>query len=291
MTTSRATALVTDSTVSLPPDLARELGICVVPMHVTMGGQSYQDGIDITAGELYRLLRGGAELPRTSTPDPGSFVAAFEEASATAQGIICAVVSRRYSAVLDAANTAADVFRKEHPEVDLRIIDSGTAAGAQAALMVATARRIKAETNIDEAEAVISALKVRSYMLATLDTLHYVAKGGHVPRVAAWAGDLFQVKPILEMAPGGEIHRPERPRTRRRAIERLLHLAHEKIGNAPVLMNVIHADALEEAEALKNRVAAEFQYSEILLTESSPVIGAHTGPGLLGLAFCIAQDG
>jgi DegV family protein with EDD domain len=180
------------------------------------------------------------------------------------------------------------VFREQRPEIDLRIVDSGTAAGAQAALMVATARRIEANTSTDEAEALVNALKDRSYMLAALDTLHYVGKGGHVPRVAAWAGDLLRVKPILEMAPGGEINRPERPRTRRRAIERLVHLAHEKIGDAPALMNVIHADALDEAERLKGRVAAEFQCEEILVTEFSPVIGAHTGPGLLGLAFCIA---
>jgi DegV family protein with EDD domain len=291
MTVSRTTALITDSTVSLPPGLAEELGISVVPMHVTMGGQSYRDGIDITAGELYRLLRAGAELPRTSTPDPGSFVAAFEEAAANAQSIVCVVISRRYSTVLDAANTAADAFREQRPEIDLRLVDSGTAAGAQAALMVATARRIEANTSADEVEALINALKDRSYMLATLDTLQYVGKGGHVPRVAAWAGDLLRVKPILEMAPGGEINRPERPRTRRRAIERLVHLAQQKIGDASALMNVIHADALEEAENLKARVTAEFQCEEIFLTEFSPVIGAHTGPGVLGLAFCIASSG
>ena len=86
MTTPRATAIVTDSTVSLPPDFAEELGIHVAPMHVTMEGQSYRDGVDITAGELYRRLRAGAPQPRTSAPGPASFVAAFEAAAATAQG-------------------------------------------------------------------------------------------------------------------------------------------------------------------------------------------------------------
>ncbi len=287
MTTPRATAIVTDSTVSLPPDFAEELGIHVAPMHVTMEGQSYRDGVDITAGELYRRLRAGAPQPRTSAPGPASFVAAFEAAAATARGIVCVVVARRYSAALDAANTAAEVFLQRRPEIDLRILDSGTAAGAQAVLLVAAARRADHDADVGQVEALVATLRERSYMLAALDTLHYVGKGGHVPRAATWLGDLLQVKPILEMAPGGEVRRLERPRTRRRALERLAILAHDKVGDNPVLMNVIHADALEEAEALRELVGREFRCEDVLLTEFSPVIGAHTGPGLLGLAFCI----
>lgn len=288
MTTARHTAIVTDSTVSLPPDLAASLGIVIVPLGVDVGDRTYHDGVDITPGELYRMLRQGAPQPTTSSPSPGDFLAAYRQAAQTAQGILCLTLTSRLSSAYDSARTARDLFSEESPQATtaIRVLDSGTAAGGLAALVVATARTVPPSASLDEVEATALRLKDSAYMLALLDTLQYVARGGHVPRVAAWAGDLLRVKPILEMAPGGDIHMLERPRTRHRALDRMLALARHRAGDTPVLANIIHADALAEAQALQERVSREMNCADIILTEFSPVIGSHTGPGLVGLAFC-----
>jgi DegV family protein with EDD domain len=120
--------------------------------------------------------------------------------------------------------------------------------------------------------------------LAFLETLHYAWKGGRVPKIAAWAGSLLQVKPLLELS-HGEVSLRGRPRTRQKAIDRLLQLVAEDAKGAPLRINVLHAQAPEDALALQQRVERELHCTEVIVSEFAAVVGAHTGPGLLGLAY------
>ncbi|MFH1560020.1 MAG: DegV family protein [Chloroflexota bacterium] len=114
--------------------------------------------------------------------------------------------------------------------------------------------------------------------------LHYLARGGRIPRIAAWAGSALRLKPMMELSQG-EIRLLGRPRTRQRAIEHLLTIVHERAGDDPIRANVMHAMALDDALTLKERLLTEFNCVETLVSEFTPVMGAHTGPGLLGIAF------
>jgi len=122
--------------------------------------------------------------------------------------------------------------------------------------------------------------------LAMLDTLYYLARLGRIARAAAWAGSVLDMKPVLEHSPAvGETMPVARPRTKRRAIERMLRIMAERAGNSTVHVMVHHADELEEARKLADEIKSRFNCAELYITEFTPVMGVHTGPGLLAIGF------
>ena len=123
------------------------------------------------------------------------------------------------------------------------------------------------------------------HFFAALDTLEYLAKGGHVPKVAAWLGSKVGLRPILT-APNGDVKRISQARSRRGAVEKVMKLMEERNpAGSPIQALVMHADVLEEAQALSDWIRARFQCRELLITQFTPVMGAHAGPGVLGVAF------
>jgi DegV family protein with EDD domain len=181
---------------------------------------------------------------------------------------------------------AIDLANKAIPLTDIKVLDSQTATGAEGFVAIAAAR---AATNGDSIDQVIlAAEKIRSrvHMVAMLDTMYYLAKGGRIPKAAAWAGSLLRVKPILQIKPDdGEVSLLDKPRTRRKGIERLMEILRKRVGDEQLHINIQHANSLDEAEKLRERVVLEFDWSEVYVTDFTPVMGTHTGPGLIGLSF------
>ena len=145
-------------------------------------------------------------------------------------------------------------------------------------------RTAQRDASLEEVVATVRAVVARVSLLAILDTLYYVWKGGRIPGLAYAATSLIGIKPLLEMR-RGEVRNVARPRTRRKAEERLLELMRQQVPTGPLHATVMHADAPEDAESLKRRLELQFEVAELFVSEFSPVIGAHTGPGLLAAAF------
>ena len=277
-------AVVADSTASLPAEFTSRYAISVVPVELVFQGRTYRDGVDLEPGEFYRLLEQAETLPTTSAPSPADFLAAFRSASERASSILCITPSQRLSATYSAACTAANLFQQDEPQVPLRIVDSKAAAGAEGLVVLAAARCAAAGGDLHRVCAAAQLVQERVRLVAFLETLHYAWKGGRVPKVAAWASSLLQVTPLMELRHGEVIFRG-RPRTRQKATERLLQLVRDDMGDVPVRVNVLHAQAPEEAAALRERVRQGLHGVEAFVSEFTPVMGAHTGPGLLGLAY------
>ncbi len=283
-----APLIVTDSNASLPSELVRDLPLLIVPMEVHAGGHTYRDGVDLTAQDLYAMLRAG-EFATTSPPLPSAYLEAFREASKTAEGpgpareIVCLTPSAKLSAAHKAAILGADAARVEGLDLDVRIIDTHTAGSAQGLVALAAARAAAGGSKADAIEAVHRRVADVG-MYGYLDSLRYLWRGGRVPRIAMWLGALLDVKPILSLT-DGNIGLVQRPRTRRRAMDRLVGLAAAHLGGASGRIAVMHADAPERAEELAERLRAELEPVELFVTEFTPVIGAHVGPGLVGCAL------
>ncbi|MBI4298679.1 MAG: DegV family protein [Chloroflexi bacterium] len=278
------TAIVSDSALSLPRDVAGEYGLYIVPMKLTFQGRTYLDGYDLEPSEFYRLLRTSDSLPVTSAPDPGSFLEVFSRASDNAEGILCLTVASRLSASYQSAKVALEMAKESLPNTPITLLDSGSAAGGQALIALESAgaalRGHDLEHVTQAAQRVIQKVRV----IAFLDTLFYLWKGGRVPKVALWATSIIKMKPIMELFQG-EVHLIERPRTRSHAVGRLIDIMHKHVGKADLHVAVMHADDIVGAEELKENIASDFHYKELIISEFTPVMGAHTGPGLLGLAF------
>ncbi len=273
-------AIVTDSSASLPRELVERYGIHIVPILLIHKGRTYRDGVDITPQELYRRLREDRHLPTTSAPSVGDFLRVYARLSQEAEGIVSIHLSPKLSAVYTAALTASRMVEG----VPIRVVDCRTAAMGQGFVVLEAARAADEGCNLAEVLHRIEHISSRINILATLDTLEYLHRSGRVPAAAALLGSLLKIKPIFYLE-DGHADVLEKPRTRAKAVQRMLEIMETRVGSNPVHVAVMHADALEEAKRLRGEVASRFNCVELFITEFTPVMGAHTGPGLLGLAF------
>ncbi|MFZ0667882.1 MAG: DegV family protein [Acidimicrobiales bacterium] len=280
--------VVTDSAASLPAGAVGDLGIVVVPMTLVLGGLVYADG-DLSPEEL--VLRSETEHVSTSAPSPGDFLKAIARSTEQAENggqVLVLTVSSSMSATYEAALTAASYV----DDVDVSVIDTATAAGAQGLVVMAAAQM--AATGAPLAEVASRAQRVADdvRLMATLRNLDHLARSGRVPQAAAWAGRTVGVQVMFEFS-GGKA-RPRRPaRTERGALGRMVEAMvrsrpgrKEGSGARAVLRGaVLEAQAKESAATLHGLVNTAVPEADIFEAPFSSVMVAHTGPDLVGLAW------
>jgi DegV family protein with EDD domain len=270
-------AIVADSAANLPEDMARELGIEVVPMYLKFGDEVYRDGRDLTPTDFYeRLVRDGVTAT-TSTPSPGDYLEAFERTGR--REIVCVTVASSMSSSNQQAHLAAERF-----EGDVEVVDSTSAAMAEGFVAVEAARAAARGASCSEIVEMATEVARRARLYATVDTFEYLRKSGRVTKLQAYAATVLDIKPVFAFR-DGEAVPVSRSRTKRKALARIVEVAVAEMAGRPVHMAALHAAALAEAEELAQKVTARVNVVETIVTEVTPVIGAHTGPGLVGLAF------
>jgi DegV family protein with EDD domain len=278
-------AIVTDSSACIPTELADKYGIELVPLNVIFEDKIYQDGVDISPADFYTLLRAVEELPSTAHSSPGTHLEVYRKASRRASSILCITLSAEFSGQFNSARVAMEMAREALPGVAIEVLDCGTAAAAQGFVVLAAARAAASGKSLEEVVAVAKNVAERVTLLAMVDTLQYLVRGGHVPKVAAIASSLFKIKPLFTLN-DGDAHPVARARTTPGAIKRILKIMERKVVKGkPLHVALMHADALDNALRLKEEVASRFDCAELFITEFTPVMGAHIGPGLIGVAF------
>ena len=280
---SRA-SLVVDSAATLPSDALASPQVHVAPMSLTLAGRTYLDGVDISPSEFYRTLRAAPSPPTTSAPSPATFLDAYRRAARESSSILCLTVASRVSASFDSATVAAGQAADVLPGVEVRVLDSESAAGGQGLVALEALRLACADATLDDVAKAARRAIDRVRLLAFPDTLYYLWKSGRVPGIAHLGSALLGVKPVFELYRGA-VSTLARPRTRRRAMRRLVELMREHAGEAPISVCVMHADAEDAALELRGEVEAAFECERIFVAQFTPVMGAHIGPGLLGVAF------
>lgn len=284
--TNPTVTIVVDSTASLQDDHILGLPIEIVPVQVTVGGRSYLDGVDLDPNEFYRQIRDESVPAQTAAPSPASFQAAFERAFELGRDVLCITTTAKMSATNSIAVTSLEEMLESHPERRGIVLDSATAGGAQALVALAAARLAVEGGTLDEVERCASSVVERVYFLGILESLKRLQRSGRAPRVAQWATSLLNIKPVLGIWPGeGEVRMLARPRTKARAVERMLGIMAEETQGKPVRVVVMHAAVPDEAAEIQRAIVERFQCVETILATFTPVIGAHTGPGLVGVAF------
>ncbi len=280
-------AVVTDSAACVPADLARKYDVHIVPFELVWNGQSYRDGIDITPTEVYRRLRArqeGNSWPTTSQPALGAFATLYAELSRHADGIVSIHVPEELSGTLHTARLAAE----QAASVPVRLIDARSAAIAEGFVVLAAARAAAEGKTLEEVAAAAEATIPRVGLYATLASLEYLHRGGRIGEAAAILGTRLRIHPILYLGEG-RVKVAGIARYRRQALERILDLMEERVGKRPMCAAVFHADAGDDAAWMEGQARQRFDCEEFYVTEFTPVMGVHTGPGTIGLAFC-ARD-
>ena len=279
-----ATAVVSDSSVSLPAHVTRGLPLFFAPLEVRIGGRVYADGVDIAPAEFYELLRTSAELPTTAAPSPGAFLDAIRRAGRVADEVVCITLSTELSAAHSAAEEAVRLAGTQLPHLRVSLVDSRSAGTAQGLIALDAARLAASGASASDVLARTEQRVGDTHFIGYLNTLYYLWRGGRVPRLFMWMGSVLNLKPILQLS-AGRIGMVERPRTEAKALARLTAIAAERTGGRPTRAAVMHAAEPEKAEMLAEQLQARLQIEELFITEFTPAIGAHTGPGLVGCAF------
>jgi DegV family protein with EDD domain len=280
----RKVAVVTDSASALTPELIVENALHIARMEITIDGNTMVDGVNTELANFYSMLGSSESIPTTSAPKPTEYVDRFTKASQMAKSIFCVSISAKMSAAYDAAQSGAELFRNDHPETEVRVFDSATAASSQALITLAAARAAANGHSIDEIETVASNVASKVRLVAMLDTLRFIHRSGRVPRIAVWASSGLNIKPVMEFSTG-RIGAISRPRSATKAIERICSEMSNDLTGKTSHINVMHAGAPEGADILREWAARNLNCAELFITQFHPFMGAHTGPGLVGASW------
>ena len=280
---SKKVVIVVDSAASLPKTDLSNL-VKIVPMQLMIGSKTFKDGIDISSDDFYRILSNTNPVPSTAAPSPSSYLDAFRLASKVSNKVLCITVSSNFSSSYKSAENAIAIAKIELPGIDIKLIDSESAAGSEGLVVL---EAVKAASMGDPIDKVYSAaLKVieRVYLLAYLDTLYYVWKSGRIPRIAYAGAALLKIKPMLQMF-RGDVTNVAKPRTRKKANEIMLSLMRNHIGNNPANICVMHGNDIDNARLLVQQIENNFDCRELYISEFTAAMGVHTGPGLVGISY------
>jgi DegV family protein with EDD domain len=267
--------IVTDSVADLSPQMVKELGVSVVPLSVRFGEDVYRDGIDLTPDQFYEKLRTSRIFPNTSVPSPADFIRVYDEVAEKTDEILVILVSARLSATYEVARQSIDMMKKK---CRVELLDSETATMAEGFIVMKAARAAQSGASFDEVIEVARQNVPRVDFLAVFSTLEYLRRGGRIGRAQAFLGSLLRINPLITLK-DGLVEPAGRSRSRAKAIDRLYEFAasYAKIEE----MAVEDTACPEEAEALRERLGAIFPKERIYRSRMTPVIGTHTGPGLL----------
>jgi len=283
-------AVVTDSCASIPPDLVSSLRIEVVPYYLHRGHEVLRDLVDISPDEFFRWLATTDRLPTTANPGPGDYLVAFARAAQRADQIVSISMTSKASGAYQSACIAQEMAASQLPGVRIEAVDTLQVAMVHGWAAVEAARAAQQGAGLPQVLAIVGYVARTGCMIQTADTLRYLYMGGRIGRAQHLMGTLLNMKPIVGMEEG-IIVVLGRERTRGKAYARILEMMRERLpARAPIKVAITHVAAPEQAELLLGMVRQAFDCRETLISQLSPVLGVHAGPGMVGVNFFPLPD-
>jgi DegV family protein with EDD domain len=275
-------AIVTDSTADLPPALAAARSVTVVPLTLHFEGKSLLDGVDITPEEFYRKLPSATTHPTTSQPSPGRFAVAYAALLQEHESVVSIHISEKLSGTVASARQAADMTDPKR----VRVIDSEVVSMSLGLVTLVASELAGQDLDADSIEKRVIAMRPHLHTYFSVATLEFLRRGGRIGRASALLGSVLQVKPVLCIR-DGLVTPLERVRTFERALNRIVELTRAVDRGKGVCVIVGHADSQSDAE----RVGRELESiaDTLMIQPLGPVVGAHAGPGVVGVG-CYPAD-
>jgi len=279
--------IVTDSGVDLSPDLSSEqiaaLGIHVVPLVVTLEGKSYREGIDIQPAEFYRWLAATDSLPVTSQPSAGDFAETYRRLAVTDPDILSIHMSSGLSGTFNSARAGAEMA----PEANVTVVDTKTLSAAAGWQVEAAARALKAGWSKEQILAMMERIGAATDSIYTLKELRYLIHGGRISHMKGLIASVLNIKPLIGVEKvGGTYVQLGQVRTFKRAVKGLVELmAKQHAPGTALRVQVLHSYNPEGAAMLREQVTQRFDCTWLPVGPMSLVLGAHTGPSMVGVAY------
>jgi acyl-phosphate glycerol 3-phosphate acyltransferase len=283
--TSRV-AVITDSLASLPTEICSQENLHMVPLILILPDGEYRDGVDIDPRRYYRLLRQGKLSPKTSAPSPGDFHKFYKQLARANEAVIVITAPKELSNTWESAVLASEMLSDNFP---IQVIDSRVAGPAEGHVAIAAARLAASGLGLDTITDALEKIRKDVGFIVVLDTVKFLAESGRVLEAREWVKSVVQIYPVLSII-NGQIRIHGLARTKAKAIQRMVSWLESTVSNKNVAMAFCHTDAPNEAAELAEKIKAICHPTESFITELTPVIGAHTGPGLVGVGWWIQSD-
>lgn len=269
--------IITDSTSDIPSYVATELDIAVVPLTVNFGSEAFLDGIDISVNDFYERLLDSRKMPTTAAPSPGQFLEEYNKAEQEGKDVLSIHISRKLSSTYEAA-----LIAKEQSKARVEVIDSQSATMGLGLIAIWAAKRSREGAGLESLIVGVESIRNRVQVLGAVDTLEYLQKGGRIGMASAFLGSILSIKPILCIK-NGETFPLERVRTRSKAIARLWEISQ---ADSPFEeLSILYSTTPDDAENMLNQFASIYPREKTYKARFGPVLGAHLGPGALGVAY------
>jgi fatty acid kinase fatty acid binding subunit len=279
------TAIIADSISCIPKEQVDRYQIKIVPANVFFNNHIYRDLIELSSEKAYELLEKAPEFWKTSAPSPEDYVEAYRELTKRVRNILVVTISSKLSGFHSSAITGRNVFKEESPQTVVEVMDSRTVAAAEGLIVLAAARAAADGKSFNDVVAIANGVKERVKFIGLLETIRFVYRTGRIPKVASELGSMLSIKPLLTGSHGG-IRLAGVARNRQNGMKKMLQMMSVDLNKTdPAHVAVMHAEAPEEAEKLKEMVAANFNCVKLFITDFSPIMGYATGPGTLALAY------
>lgn len=276
-------AIVTDSAASVPPELAKEVELEIVPVGIQIDNQFHREGLDITPEEFYAQLEKKENIT-TSQPSPGDFLEIYNRLVDKAKEIISIHITSRQSGTVQVAE-----LLKEHIPIPITVVDSESASMGQGFAALADARAALRGKSREEILEIIERVKRKTTVFVAVPTLKYLARSGKVSRVQAMVASLLTIKPILGVR-DGLVQAVDKKRSYGQALQRMIALVEERFPTEKLTIAVLHSNAPEKAEEFKQKVEERLRCAQVFIAEMGASLAVHGGQGMLGIAACAADE-
>lgn len=275
--------IVTDSGADLSPAQRRDLTLHSVPLVLTLDGKSYRSGVDIQPDEFYKLLAASKNYPVTSQPSPAEFADLYRELAAADPEILSIHISSGLSGTMNAARVGAGMV----PEAKVTFVDTKTLSAAEGWQVEAAARAVRLGWPLDRILAALGKISDATDTLYTLATLRYLVHGGRISHLRGLLGQLLEIKPAIGVdKTTGKYAQHGTARTLTRAIKMLPDLiTRQHAPGTPLRAQIVHGDSPDGVATLTEALEAIFPVQWVTTLDVAPALGAHTGAGLVGLAY------
>jgi len=278
-------AILTDSTAYLDEKYNKKHDVHVIPLNLHWDGDTFKDNVDITPDEFYSRLSKSSTLPTTSQPSSGEFEEFYKKFTKDYDSVIVALISSGISGSgISGTVDSAQMAKKATKDIKVEVVDTKTAAGGLALIVNAIVEAVESGKSAKEITALAHSIAESTGTYLVVDTLKYLHKGGRIGGASRYFGTALNIKPILYLNNEGKIDAFEKVRTKKKAVSRLVELVNEKAGGKKCHVAIMHAQAMEEAEAMRDMIKQKMDCYEIEIYDLSPVIGAHVGEGTLGVS-------
>ena len=277
--------IVMDSAGEIPDEWRKEYDVVVIPVNIQFENKTYLQGIDLSNDDFYHLADSTGVIPKTSQPTPQQFVELYRKIAKASDTILSLHVTSKLSGTFNSAVLAAKEVKGK-----LKVIpfDSGSGSAAIGFMCKEVRQLERAGATLQAILDRLEEIRQNLSIVLTLDTLEYAQKSGRVKKLQAAIATLINIKPIIILKDGA-LDMKERVRTRQRAISRVVEIIHERVGDHLVNVAVVHAQSLDAAKLLIQKVHETLHVNELILSELSIGVAANLGPGTIGvIAYAVA---